>query len=656
MGDVIFKSPNAFLYPAVSDCSVLSCMDRVAGYSDGLCPVCKGTPADLCIADSITFTVFDLGGTNFVGNLMAVAKRTFDVVIVGAGGSGMRAALALSEAGLKVAVLSKVFPTRSHTVAAQGGIAASLGNISEDNWHWHMYDTVKGSDYLGDQDAIEFMCRAAPEVVYELEHFGMPFDRLDNGKIYQRPFGGHMQDYGKTPVQRACAAADRTGHALLHTLYQKNMQANTIFFVEWMALDLIRDEDGDVLGVVAMEIETSDLMIFQARATLFATGGAARIFQASTNAYINTGDGLGMAARAGIPLEDMEFFQFHPTGVYGAGVLISEGVRGEGGYLINKEGERFMSRYAVNAKDLASRDVVSRAIATEIREGRGCGKHGDHVLLKVDHIGDAVIRQRLPGIRDISMRFAHVDPAREPIPVVPTAHYMMGGIPTNYHGQVVAPYRTGPEEIVQGFYAVGECACVSVHGANRLGCNSLLDLLVFGREVARQIIEDLQRSPHPKSLPKGATELPLARLARLKSQKDGESVAEVGAEMRSVMQKHCGVFRFPDLLSAGMQKIRKVAERAGNTMIHDQSRVFNIACIEALELDNLIEVAQATMYSAAARKESRGGHASDDFPERDDDHWLKHTLYFSDGKKLDYKPVRLKPLTVESFPLRARIY
>ncbi|MES1981731.1 MAG: succinate dehydrogenase flavoprotein subunit [Pseudomonadota bacterium] len=587
---------------------------------------------------------------------MTVAKRTFDVVVVGAGGSGMRAALALSEAGLKVAVLSKVFPTRSHTVAAQGGIAAALGNIAEDNWHWHMYDTVKGSDYLGDQDAIEFMCRAAPEVVYELEHFGMPFDRLDNGKIYQRPFGGHMQDYGKNPVQRACAAADRTGHAMLHTLYQRNVQANTHFFVEWMALDLIRDQDGDVLGVVAMEIESSEVMILQARATLFATGGAGRIFQASTNAYINTGDGLGMAARAGIPLEDMEFFQFHPTGVYGAGVLISEGVRGEGGYLINKDGERFMERYAPNAKDLASRDVVARAMATEIKEGRGCGKHADHVLLKVDHIGEEVIRQRLPGIREISIKFAHVDPARAPIPVVPTAHYMMGGIPTNYHGQVVAPYKTGPEEVVQGMYAVGECACVSVHGANRLGCNSLLDLLVFGREAARQIIEDLQRNPHHKPLPQDAADRPLARLARLENQKQGESVAEVGATMRNVMQNHCGVFRFPDMLAAGVEKIGQVAERVKHTAIHDHSKVFNTARVEALELENLIEVAQATMNAAAARQESRGGHARDDFPLRDDDKWLKHSLYFSEGNKLDYKPVRLKPLTVESFPLKARVY
>jgi succinate dehydrogenase flavoprotein subunit len=587
---------------------------------------------------------------------VAFVKRKFDVVIVGAGGAGMRAALQLSEAGLKVAVLSKVFPTRSHTVSAQGGIAASLGNVTEDNWHWHMYDTVKGSDYLGDQDAIEFMCRQANEVVYELEHFGMPFDRLENGKIYQRPFGGQSQNFGGAQATRSCAAADRTGHALLHTLYQRNVSANTQFFVEWMGLDLIRDAQGDVLGVTAMEMETGEVMLLQARATLFATGGGGRIFQANTNALINTGDGLGMAARAGIPLEDMEFWQFHPTGIHGVGVLISEAVRGEGGYLINRDGERFMERYAPNAKDLASRDVVARAMTIEIKEGRGCGDDSDHLLLKLDHLGADIIKSRLPGIRELAMKFAHADPIHDPVPVVPTAHYMMGGIPTNYYGQVVAPYKTGPEEVVTGFYAVGECACVSVHGANRLGTNSLLDLVVFGRAAANQIIEDLKNNLHHKPLPADAAEKSLSRLARLENQTDGENVAQVTDALCKTMQTYCGVFRFEDTLLQGVEKIKAVAERVGRTEIKDKSRVFNTARIEALELDNMKEVAVATMVSAEARRESRGAHARDDFPERDDDNWLKHTLFFSDDHRLDYKPVRLKPLTVDSFPPKKRTY
>src|SRR6202008_2286520 len=414
---------------------------------------------------------------------------------VGGGGSGLRAALELARANLKVAVLSKVFPTRSHTVAAQGGVAASLGNVEEDNWHWHMYDTVKGSDYLGDQDAIEFMCRKANEAVYELEHFGMPFDRTPDGRIYQRPFGGQTRNYGEGPVKRSCAAADRTGHAMLHTLYQRNVRARTQFFVEWMALDLVRDAEGDVLGVVALEMETSDVAILHAKATMFATGGAGRIFAASTNAFINTGDGLGMAARAGVPLEDMEFWQFHPTGVAGAGVLITEGVRGEGGILLNCNGERFMERYAPTLKDLAPRDFVSRSMDQEIKEGRGCGPDKDYVLLKLDHLGVETITKRLPSIREIAIKFANVDPIREPIPVVPTIHYMMGGIPTNVHGQVVAPSGGDPNSIVPGFYAIGECACVSVHGANRLGTNSLLDLVVFGKAAGEQVIKDLKSMP-----------------------------------------------------------------------------------------------------------------------------------------------------------------
>jgi succinate dehydrogenase / fumarate reductase flavoprotein subunit len=597
---------------------------------------------------------------------MTIPVHKYDVVIVGAGGAGLRAALQVAEAGLKTAVLSKVFPTRSHTVAAQGGVAASLGNVTEDNWHWHMYDTVKGSDWLGDQDAIEFMVKKANEVVVELEHFGMPFDRLDSGKIYQRPFGGHSQNYGEKPVNRSCAAADRTGHAMLHAMYQRNVKANTQFFVEWMALDLIRDEDGDVLGVTAMEMETGEIHIFHAKATIFATGGAGRIYYSSTNAFINTGDGVGMAARAGIPLEDMEFWQFHPTGVAGAGVLITEGVRGEGGILRNSSGERFMERYAPNLKDLASRDVVSRSMVTEINEGRGCGPDKDHVLLDITHLSPETIMKRLPGIREISIQFAGVDPIKAPIPVVPTCHYQMGGIPTNYKGQVIVPKGDEKSVPVGGFYAAGECACASVHGANRLGTNSLLDLLVFGKSSGESVVEDLKGNPRAhKPLPANAADVSLARIARLDNQKNGESVHEVRLAMQRTMQKHAGVFRFNDLLKAGVEEIKKVAERAKTTEIKDKSKVWNTARTEALELDNLIEVAKATMISAEARKESRGAHVRDDALDtaetpagRDDKNWLKHTLWYSEGNRLDYKPVNMTPLSadVESIALAKRTY
>jgi succinate dehydrogenase / fumarate reductase flavoprotein subunit len=588
---------------------------------------------------------------------MALVRRQFDALVVGAGGAGLRAALQLSEAGMRTAVLSKVFPTRSHTVAAQGGVGAALGNMGADSWEWHMYDTVKGSDWLGDQDAIEFMCREAPKVVIELEHFGMPFDRNDDGTIYQRPFGGHMQNMGAGPaVQRSCCAADRTGHAMLHTLYQRNVRARTQFLIEWMALDLIRDADGTVLGVTALEMETGEVSILQARATLFATGGAGRIFSATTNAFINTGDGLGMAARAGIPLEDMEFWQFHPTGVAGAGVLITEGVRGEGGYLLNKNGERFMERYAPSAKDLASRDVVSRAMATEIKEGRGAGEHADYVLLKLDHLGVEKIEKRLPGIREIAKKFANCDPVRDPIPVVPTVHYQMGGIPTNYLGQVVVPGRNGANTVVEGFYAAGECGCASVHGANRLGTNSLTDLLVFGKSAGTSMVDFLRANGGQRNLPADAADRTMARLSRLENQKGGESVAAVGDDMRRAMQAHCGVFRFPDLLVEGVQKIKEIAARAGRTEIKDKSQVFNTARVEALELDNLIEVARATMVSAEARKESRGAHDRSDFPQRDDANWMKHTLYYRDGDRLEYKSVNLKPMTIETIAPKARVY
>lgn len=595
-----------------------------------------------------------------------ITKRKFDVVIIGAGGSGMRASLQLARAGLNVAVLSKVFPTRSHTVAAQGGIGASLGNMSEDNWHYHFYDTIKGSDWLGDQDAIEFMCREAPKVVYDLEHMGMPFDRNTDGTIYQRPFGGHTANYGEKPVQRACAAADRTGHAMLHTLYQQNVKARTNFFVEWMAMDLIRDADGDVVGVTALEMETGDLHILEAKTTLLATGGAGRIFAASTNAFINTGDGLGMAARSGIPLEDMEFWQFHPTGVAGAGVLLTEGCRGEGAILLNSKGERFMERYAPTLKDLAPRDFVSRSMDQEIKEGRGCGPNKDYVLLKLDHLGAETIHKRLPSVYEIGVNFANVDITKEPIPVVPTIHYQMGGIPTNINGQVVIQQNGEDNKIVNGLYAVGECSCVSVHGANRLGTNSLLDLLVFGRAAGNHIVEFNDKHKNHKSLPKDAADQTLARLNRLDKASSGEYAQDVANDIRSTMQLHAGVFRTQVSMDEGVKKIAALRERVNSVGLKDHSKIFNTARIEALEVENLIEAAQATIVSAAARKECRGAHTVSDYERpaddpvaplgRDDANWMKHTLWHSASNSLTYKPVKLSPLTVASVPPKVRTF
>ncbi len=610
----------------------------------------------------------DLNKTSPTEDFSNIETLSFDAVIVGGGGSGMRASYQLAQAGLKVAVLTKVFPTRSHTVAAQGGIGASLGNMQEDNWHYHFYDTVKGGDWLGDQDAIEFMCREAPKVVYELEHMGMPFDRNADGTIYQRPFGGHSANYGEKAVPRACAAADRTGHALLHTLYQKNVELGTQFFVEWIALDLVRNEAGDVLGVTAIDQETGNVAVFQAKATLFATGGAGRIFRASTNAYINTGDGLGMASRAGIPLQDMEFWQFHPTGVAGAGVLLTEGCRGEGGVLRNKSGEPFMERYAPTLKDLAPRDFVSRSMDQEIKEGRGCGPKGDYVVLDLTHLGAETIMKRLPSVFEIGKKFANVDCTKEPIPVVPTIHYQMGGIPTNIHGQVVVPKGDNPTEVVKGFYAIGECSCVSVHGANRLGTNSLLDLVVFGKAAGEHIIDYVTKhhgddySPLPNNVLKNTSE----RLQVLQNSSEGENAQDVADAIREVMQQHAGVFRTQALMDEGVKQILALAPRVKNLHLKDKSKVFNTARIEALEVENLYEVAKATMISAAARTECRGAHTVVDYEEaadhptyangRRDDEWMKHTLWYSSDNRLQYKPVRQKPLTVEEIPPKPRTF
>ena len=588
----------------------------------------------------------------------SLRKMSFDAVIVGGGGSGMRAALQLAQSGYKTAVITKVFPTRSHTVSAQGGITCAIASDDpNDKWEWHMYDTIKGSDYIGDQEAIEYMCQTGPEAIFELEHMGLPFSRTEEGRIYQRPFGGQSKDFGAGgQAARTCAAADRTGHALLHTLYQGNLKNKTVFLNEWFAVDIVKNADGAVVGVVAIDIESGETVFVESKATVFATGGAGRIYASTTNAHICTGDGVGMALRAGFPVQDIEMWQFHPTGIHGAGTLVTEGCRGEGGYLINKDGERFMERYAPNAKDLAGRDVVARSMVLEILEGRGCGPDGDHVYLKLDHLGEEMLNAKLPGILELSRTFAHADPVKEPIPVVPTCHYMMGGIPTNVDGQALTIDREGKDTVIEGFYACGEAACVSVHGANRLGGNSLLDLVVFGRASGIFIEKQLSAGITLKEATEEDIQRATVGLNKINQSSGGENAAVLRAELQTIMQNYFGVFRRGDYMKTGIEKLDKLRLRVENVYLDDKSNAFNTARLEALELQNLFETAYATTISAEGRTESRGAHAREDFQERDDENWLCHSVYFPESKKIGKRPVNFTLKTREPFEPQIRTY